>query len=287
MNSTEAITAFINAIREISGVGICYYDLNSFFNYQKKGIKNNRGHYCAFCEKVRSLPNGRQSCEESDRREAIMLAKQYKSPFFYECHMGMRELVIPLLRDGFLLGVLFVGQCRTDSDYEDTIRANAKRMGGDPNEFLALYNQLPLLSKKDLLMIGTVLSQYFDMKILTNELLHPPTSPNTTVRDLPEAIRSYIQQNYRYGLSAKHIAEAFYVNASYASRCFSQRFHITLTSYVTQVRLERAKALLLTTDAPIGSIALNVGFDDLNYFSRVFKKTIGCTPTEYRTDHKK
>ena len=109
MNIASDITVLINAIRDLSKVGICYYDLNNFFHYNKWGIKNNRGHYCAFCENTRALPGGRESCEKSDRIEAVRLAMQYKEPFFFECHMGMRELVIPLMHSDMLIGILFIG----------------------------------------------------------------------------------------------------------------------------------------------------------------------------------
>ena len=96
-NLTGDITEFINAIRKLTGIGICFYDLNSFFGYDRYGVKNNRGHYCEFCKKTRELSDGRIRCDESDKNEAISLAKQYKTPFFFECHMGMQELVIPLI----------------------------------------------------------------------------------------------------------------------------------------------------------------------------------------------
>jgi ligand-binding sensor protein len=143
MSYAKEITNFISAVRNLSGIGVCYYDLKSFFNYNKNGIKNNRGHYCSFCERARQLPNGRESCEKSDKIGAVALANQYRKPFFYECHMGMRELVIPLIQDDTLLGILFVGQCRMDNDYESKILETAQKMGGDPDEFLFLYNQLP------------------------------------------------------------------------------------------------------------------------------------------------
>lgn len=88
--------------------------------------------------------------------------------------------------------------------------------------------------------------------------------------------------NYRYSLSLSGIANEFYVNASYASRCFSLRYGKTITECILSTRTERAKILLSTTDVSIGNIAMNVGFDDVNYFSRVFKKIVGCTPTQYR-----
>lgn len=282
MSYTEGISIVINAIRELSGVGICYYDLNSFFNYNVEGIKNNRGHYCDFCKRARELPNGKVNCEKSDKLEAVELAKQYKEPFFFECHMGMRELVIPLHRDDIFLGIIFVGQCRLDNDYESKIRANAEKMHGDPDEFLSLYNLLPLLSRKDLMNIGNILIQYFDTEILNSEIISPKISSTVVQKSLTETIKQFIQINYKSPLSLKKIAKTLHVNASYASRCFSSDCAMTVTEYIMYVRIERAKMLLLTTDAPIGNIALNVGFEDANYFSRIFKKKEGCSPLQYR-----
>ena len=285
MNSSDGITSLINAVRDLSGVGICYYDLNAFFNYDKYGVQNNRGHYCDFCKKARSLPSGREACEKSDRIDAVELAKQYKEPFFHECHMGMRELVIPLLKDDVLLGILFVGQCRTGGDYETRIISNAVKMNGNPDEFLRFYNDLPLVSQKNLINIGNILAQYFDAKILSSELLSSKIKEGSTQNDLAETIKQFIRLNYRSSLSLSEIAKALHINASYASRLFSSKYGKTLTEYITYVRIEHAKNLLTTTDASIGNIALNVGFEDVNYFSRLFKKHTGCSPCKYRKDN--
>ena len=91
--------------------------------------------------------------------------------------MGMRELVIPLWREDLLLGIVFVGQCRFDNAYDNVIGENAVGMGGNPNEYLALYHQLPIVSQKNLLNIGNILVQYFNTKILNNELLSNEISP--------------------------------------------------------------------------------------------------------------
>ena len=282
MQTTKKITDFINAIRELSGVGICYYDLNIFFNYDKYGIKNNRGHYCEFCEKTRSLSGGRAACEKCDKGEAIMLAKQYREPFFYECHMGMRELVIPLIREETLLGLIFVGQSRTEDASNERLESNVRRLGGDPLVFLQLYQKLPIVSQKDILNIGTILEQYFDTIIWNNELISADRLSMISNLSLAEKIYRYVQMNYRFKLSPKKIANEFHVNASYASRCFCQKYKKTITDHITYIRIKRAKTLLGETKAPIGNIALNVGFDDVNYFSRVFKKTVGCSPSQYR-----
>lgn len=286
MDSTEEITVLINAVRDLSEVGICYYDLKEFFHYDKYGVKNNRGHYCEFCKKARTLPNGRAQCEKSDRYEAIELAKQYKEPFFFECHMGMRELIVPLWREKWLMGVVFVGQCRFDETYDEVIRTNASKMGGNPDEYLKLYRQLPVISPKNLMNIANILEVYFRTKILNNELLTNEPTSQRIGEDLPVSMRHFIRDNFRYHLSLREIADTFHVNASYASRRFSQRFHVTVTEYITSVRIEHAKMLLLSTEAPIGNITLNIGFEDVNYFSRTFKKRVGCSPGQFRRNHR-
>ena len=287
MNGTaNGITDVINAIRGLTGVGICYYDLNSFFQYDKYGVQNNRGHYCEFCKQAHLLKGGRESCDQSDKIEAVELARQYKKPFFHECHMGMRELVIPLMRDDALLGILFVGQCRTESENKATIQENAKNMNGNPEKFLRLYQELPLVTKKDILLIETILLQYFETKILSNELLRPESLGGVDSRTLAETVYYYIKQNYRYTLSTKHLSDTFFVNPSYLSRRFSQCYGITITDFIAKVRVEHAKRLLITTNASIGSISLNVGYDNANYFTRVFKKNVGFSPTDYRTNHR-
>lgn len=284
-SSTNGITEVINAVRSLTGVGICYYDLNSFFQYDKYGIKNNRGHYCEFCQQARALKRGRESCDQSDKIEAVDQAKQYQKPFFHECHMGMRELVIPLMHDNALLGILFAGQCRTDAEHDDVIREKAEKMGGDPQKFLKLYHDLPFITKKELLLIETILSQYFETKILSNELLCPKNTVDIDGYSLADAVYYYVKSNYRDSLSTKQLADTFFVNSSYLSRYFHQHYNITITDFIIKVRIEHAMRLLIATNVSIGNIALNVGFDDANYFTRVFKKKIGISPTDYRKMH--
>ena len=196
--------------------------------------------------------------------------------------MGMRELVIPLIREETLLGLIFVGQSRTEDASNERLESNVRRLGGDPLEFLQLYQRLPIVSQKDILNIGTILTQYFDVRIWNNELISSDTTSMGSDLDLAEVIYRYVQLNYRHKLSTKDIASEFHVNASYASRRFSQRYQRTITEHISRVRIERAKMLLQETEAPIGNIALNVGFDDINYFSRVFKKITSISPLEYR-----
>ena len=85
-------------------------------------------------------------------------------------------------------------------------------------------------------------------------------------------------------LSLKAHAAHLNVNASYLSNLFKKETGVTLTEYVNRARIDHAIFLLNTTDMQIQSIAQSCGVPDVNYFTKLFKRTIGKTPKEYRQD---
>ncbi len=94
----------------------------------------------------------------------------------------------------------------------------------------------------------------------------------------------YIEENFSdEALSLNSVAGAIGVSGNYFSSIFSQEMKITFIEYVTKKRMEKAKKLLRQTEKHSGEIAAEVGYKDPHYFSFVFKKTVGCTPREYRS----
>ena len=93
---------------------------------------------------------------------------------------------------------------------------------------------------------------------------------------------SYIQQNFKEKISLKEFGELFHLSEKYISRYFKEHFHITLSQYITHLRLEHAKQLLQDTDIPVTEIAMQSGYQNVSYFIRSFKKTYGVSPLKYR-----
>ena len=83
-------------------------------------------------------------------------------------------------------------------------------------------------------------------------------------------------------LNLKTIAKTLNVNPSYLSSLFKKEVGVTLTEYVTSKRIEHAVFLLNSTSMQISTIALYCGITDVQYFSKIFKKQIGKSPSEYR-----
>ena len=99
---------------------------------------------------------------------------------------------------------------------------------------------------------------------------------------LRRALR-FIDQHYdEESISLNTVAEAVNISANYFSAVFSQEMHMTFVEYLTQKRMDKARRLLRQTTQRSGEIAAAVGYRDPRYFSFVFKKTQGCTPSAYR-----
>lgn len=96
-------------------------------------------------------------------------------------------------------------------------------------------------------------------------------------------IVKYVEQHYMDDLSLLDIASAFFVSREYISRKFKQEFGINFSDYLATYRIAKAKQLMHNPHLKIAQVAEMVGFRDVKYFSKVFKKQEGLTPKDYRS----
>jgi len=106
--------------------------------------------------------------------------------------------------------------------------------------------------------------------------LSPPTSA------VVKYTLAYLHQNYAQDLTRNELADAVGVSESYLSQIFHQEMGISLWEFLNRLRIQHAQALLRASDETITAIARQVGFNDSAYFSRVFRKLAGCSPSAYR-----
>ncbi len=96
----------------------------------------------------------------------------------------------------------------------------------------------------------------------------------------------WLKSHYVEDVSLKQAADAMGMSTFYFSRLFRASYNQTFLEYLTSYRIERAAELLRATEFPVREIAPRVGYADANYFSKVFKRHLGMTPTKYRNEHK-
>ncbi len=92
----------------------------------------------------------------------------------------------------------------------------------------------------------------------------------------------YLQENYAHPLSRREIADSIGVSENHLSRIFRRELGISPWDYLNRYRIKQAKELLTNTQDSITSVALRVGFNDPAYFSRVFRKQVGQSPSTFR-----
>lgn len=100
--------------------------------------------------------------------------------------------------------------------------------------------------------------------------------------DVIEQIKEYIGERFDKEISLNEIAAEFYLNPYYLSQLFKKKTGMTYQSYVTSLRIEKAKQLLWEDQYKIYEIAELTGYNDTAYFSKIFEKNTGCRPSEYK-----
>ena len=95
-------------------------------------------------------------------------------------------------------------------------------------------------------------------------------------------LSGYIEENYNRKLLLSEIAEREGYSMSYLSHFFKEAFGISFQKYLTAIRCEKARQLLLSTNLPLLDICISCGFSDPKYFNKGFQSIFGCSPKEYR-----
>lgn len=96
--------------------------------------------------------------------------------------------------------------------------------------------------------------------------------------------KQYIDEHFNQDISLDGVSRLVNISAYYFSKVFKDETGENFIDYVTQVRIEKAKQLLMIKEMSIKEVCVAIGYKDPNYFSRLFKKQIGVTPTEYREE---
>lgn len=108
------------------------------------------------------------------------------------------------------------------------------------------------------------------------------TKRDESSNDVIAASKKYIESNYTKNINLDDVSREVNISSYYLSRIFKESTGVNFIDYLTNLRVEKAKELLTSTGLSMKEIATKAGYSDPNYFSKLFKKVVGVTPTEYR-----
>lgn len=143
-------------------------------------------------------------------------------------------------------------------------------------QLMNIYNSYGNGYEKEIKMIGLtyVLLSYF---------MEKDTGYTNDIHDnYVIGAREYIELNYSTNITVKDVASKLNISSSHLYRIFSKKFGSSPAKYINKLRMERASFLLKSTNLTVAEISNSTGFENQLYFSSVFKKAKGISPSEYR-----
>ncbi len=125
-----------------------------------------------------------------------------------------------------------------------------------------------------------IVARYLEtiLLLVRQDLEQPPAESHSQV----ERCLSYIHEHYAGAFDVEALARSIHVSPSYLFRIFRRRLGVSPMHYRNQVRIEKAKLLLMNPATKLEAVAEQVGFEDAKYFTRVFRAVTGASPSAFR-----
>jgi AraC-like DNA-binding protein/ligand-binding sensor protein len=201
------------------------------------------------------------------------------------CQMGLCDTAVPVRLGDKLIGFLQTGQVfrrkPTETQFQRTLKL-AREWGVEVNEpeLRTAYFSSRLLSTREhdaLVKLLAIFAQHISMLMNQIVVRRDKAEPLVIAR-----AKEFIREHQAEHLSLGQVAKAVNTSTFYFCKLFRKATGVNFTDYVSRVRIEKAKDLLLNPNLRVSEIAYEVGFQSLTHFNRVFKRILGQSPTEYR-----
>ncbi len=261
-----------------------FYTLTGFrvalFNESFGEIYSYPSRFSNFCKIIRENDTLNNYCKKDDLKHFQQCAKS-KSSILYTCHAGLYEIIVPVFSKNEIIGYLMAGQIYGDNSYLsnfDMICKHFKNFNLDIQKLSAEYNYS---EKTNLTKLNA--TKYF-MEICAEHICKASTIYKEQ-NSLENKIDEYILQNLKEDLNIELLCQKFNYKKTNFYKVTNKIYGITITQHIRQLRISKAKDLLINTTLKINEVANHVGIFDYNYFTKVFKNEANCTPKEFRNNN--
>ena len=232
-------------------------------------LVSQKSHACAAC-----LQAWEQLCE-----------KAAQEPKTITCQAGLLDTAVPVRLGDRLIGYLQTGQLLDRKPTARQFDRAAKLVAGwgveVDREVLrkAYYSTKVVTAKQHESVVKLLMIFAQHLAMLGNQIFIQQKNAEPPII---KRAKEYIYEHHTEELSLARAAKAVNMSTFYFCKMFKKVTDINFTDYLSRVRIEKAKNLLLNPNLRVSEIAFEVGFQSLTHFNRVFKKLLGQSPTEYR-----
>ena len=266
----SALDDLINDFFRLSHISTTFYDAATL-----EPVIHSDDPGSSFCGSFWTSPAIRSRCDQCDRA-ALQAASHSHELHCYTCHAGLLECIYPVFCNDTLLGYFMYGQRRI---VEDSPELREKRFrlyeefGLDAQEMEERYLANPVMDEEQLLAVGHIMSTIAQQTFLSC-LLGDHNAPLAT------RILLYIQLNHRSPIDTDSACAFFSISKSTLQHTIKDALNSTFVALVNKQRIESVCQCLRRGTSMAEAAALS-GFPSANYMSRLFRRMMGMTPTQY------
>ncbi|MCI0537221.1 MAG: helix-turn-helix domain-containing protein [Verrucomicrobiales bacterium] len=235
-----------------------------------------------FCRALNALPGGTALCGMCDQSK-FLEARRDGHALRYRCHAGLREFVIPVIRDGQTIALLQCGQVhdRAPSAAEwMEARKTLVSAGIRARELRPLFLRNRVLTparQDDLLELLALIAA----RLAHSDERELRTSPGQTQAALGRAM-TYIETHLSERLTLEAIASTANLSTRSLMRLFRKHVATSVVDFILRRRIARARQLLQQEGRTCAEIAFECGFGSVQHFNRIFRRFEKASPTEWR-----
>lgn len=241
--------------------------------------KHHESEFCAL------MAQKSRTCSACLQTQQELTTQAEKEPATVTCAFGLCDSAVPVRLGDQLIGFLQTGQIMkrtpTEAQFEKAIKQIvAWGLPFDRAQLREAYFNTRVLSQTQhdaVINLLRIFAQH--LSLVCNQIAVQQANAEPPVI---HRAKEYILAHQAEDLSLGQVARAVNTSTFYFCKIFKKFTGLNFTDYVSRVRIEKAKSLLLNPNLRVSEIAYEVGFQSLTHFNRVFKRIVGTSPTHYR-----
>jgi AraC-like DNA-binding protein len=274
---SKVFTEFGRAFTQATGLPVALRPVESFqlsFHDHR-----NQGPFCALMARENRTCG---ACLHAQSRAAEAAVENAHTSV---CYAGLCETVVPLRLGSRLIGFLWTGQVFQRKPSEPQFRRTLKLLASwgmkvDQTVLRGAYFATRVMSREQHAAAVKLLTIFAEhLAILSNQIV---IQRDNAESPMIAKAKSFIREHHAEDLSLPQIAQFSNASPFHFCKLFKRSTGLTFTNFLSRVRIERSKNLLINPQLRVSEIAYEVGFQSLTHFNRVFQKILGESPTEYR-----
>lgn len=264
-----------------------FIGLNHDLNKSLSRYLSHEDDYCLYLKSDRLLC---KKCLAMTKKLMLQCSKQ-PNGFFGYCHGGIGEYVFPIISNDSVIGSINIGPVSLEPEkIEPLIKRSCRYSQLNASQALKYYERLPRFNKESIELIKPLIklgAQFLALSysLSKHSMAVTHVDHSSSNDSIFSKVVSYINSHYTGSCTVREIAEYCHCSQSHINHMIKKRVGTSVRKMINKLRIEEAKRLLISTDKSIGLIAEEIGFNEQNYFTKVFVEFTGTTPFKFRKNN--